>query len=50
MKLDIEATLATNSKCDVVEEIDDEVKVIEVEEEETDSETSEPEVKEPEGE
>ncbi|KAH9328591.1 hypothetical protein KI387_000699, partial [Taxus chinensis] len=49
-RLAIEAAPTTNSKCDVVEESDDEVEVIEVDEEEPDSQISEPEVEDPEGE
>ncbi|KAH9307192.1 hypothetical protein KI387_044407, partial [Taxus chinensis] len=43
-RLAIEAAPATNSKCDVIEESDDEVEVVEVDEEELDSGTYELEV------
>ncbi|KAH9322738.1 hypothetical protein KI387_017377, partial [Taxus chinensis] len=42
-RLAIEAAPVTNSKCDVIEESNDEIKVVEVGEEEPDSETSKPE-------
>ncbi|KAH9296392.1 hypothetical protein KI387_039980, partial [Taxus chinensis] len=47
-RLAIEAAPTTNSKCDVIEESDDEIEVVEVDEEEPDSETSEPAVEDPE--
>ncbi|KAH9299893.1 hypothetical protein KI387_044116 [Taxus chinensis] len=40
-RLAIEAAPATNSKCDVIEESDDEIEVVEIDEEDPDSETSE---------
>ncbi|KAH9310321.1 hypothetical protein KI387_044726, partial [Taxus chinensis] len=49
-RLVIEAAPTTNSKCDVIEESDDEVEIVEVDEEEPEFGTSELEVEEFEGE
>ncbi|KAH9316498.1 hypothetical protein KI387_025125, partial [Taxus chinensis] len=49
-RIAIEVAPATNSKCDVIEERDDEVKVIKVDKEDPESRTSKLDIKDPEGE